>query len=69
MLSYELSNAEIVEAIKISRGDTVYPEDITVIKSFGRPTYVIDRGCQFTYLCRKTNKGIITIKKINWWED
>ena len=65
-MNYELTKKEIIDSIRIVYGDTVYPEDITVIKSFGRPTYVIDRGCQFTFLCRKTNRGITTVKKIKW---
>lgn len=65
-MSYEITAKELVEAIKLSTGEDVSAENITCIKGFGIPTYVIDTGCM-TYLCKKLHKGVITVKRVKWW--
>lgn len=62
-----LTKEEIVQNIKDTYGVEVSPEDITEIQGFGRPTYVVDRGCQFTFLCRRSNLGTISQRKIQWY--
>ncbi len=66
-MSYELSTQEIINDIKTVYGIDVFPKEITVTKGFGRPTYVVDRGCQFTFLCRKANNGHTSIRRVQWY--
>ena len=65
-MNYELTEKEIVEAIKTSTGEEINPKNITVIRGFSFPTYVVDDG-NLTFLCRRLRKGIVTIKKVKWW--
>ena len=65
-MSYEITAKELIEAIKLSTGEEINPENITVIKGFFFPTYVIDDG-NVTYLCKKLRKGVITVKQVKWW--
>ena len=62
-----LTKEEIIQNIKTTYGIDVFPDEITEIIGFGRPTYVVDRGCQFTFLCRRSNLGTINQSMVKWY--